>query len=109
MREIVGDMAISVRVDDYLAELLHKTRHSRRFALRDDGANPGQIAGAGIGAALAADNDPIERVESPVEWSQQRLARQEPHRRRRLQEQPYPLVGALLVLDGDAEPDIREW
>ena len=43
-----------------------------------------------------------------VNRPQQRLARQEPDGRRRLEELRYPHVGPVLVLDRGAEPDVRE-
>ena len=50
----------------------------------------------------------LRKPRPQINRPQQRLCRNEPDRRRRLQQQRNALVGFLLALAGDAEPDVRE-
>src|SRR5690554_3066679 len=50
----------------------------------------------------------LGQVLPDVDRPEQRLAAQETNRRRRLEQPRDPLVGALLILDADAEPDVLQ-
>jgi hypothetical protein len=69
------------------------------------------IFSATVGGELAVPLLEIRELDprGDVDLSQQRLRTDEPHRRRRLQQQRDPLVGKVLVLDADAQPHVRQW
>src|SRR3990167_11166784 len=89
------------------SDLLYKTWHARRLALLDGGAKPFDVAGSGVGAALAANNAPgnsLQYFESNIR--KDRLNAYDPPRCRDLQQQRNPFVRRGLVFAGDAEGDV---
>src|SRR5690606_115832 len=91
-----------------VAPLLEEEGDLLGAALTADRAHPGLVHRAGAGAALAADDDPVDAGEVELaEVFEERLDGEEADRGRGVVELFDPGQAVLAILDAHAEPDLR--